>query len=161
MAADGASCSFSFNDLKKHYERHDASGRKAWLSTPIHCALLGQNTDRDALAEQSSCRPAATDDTAQQTQHRTQQTATATASPHNYSMALPSTRNDSESVTDHATNGNQDSNADQNTALDASSDSWDFPDEETPRGIYIAMRTSCLNGSRLVLVPKAAGPQPV
>ena len=108
-ATDGVSCSFSFHDLKKHYERHDASGRKAWLSTSIHCTVLGQNTDREALAEQSSCRPAATDDIAQQTQHRTQQDATATASPHNYSMALPTTRNDSLSMTDRANNGNQDS----------------------------------------------------
>ena len=130
MAFDGCCCSFASRDLKMHDEgRAPTQTDKFMLQTSVTGASFGQHTDEAALAEQSCCRPAAVDYTAKQMQHRTQQDATTKASPHNYSKAMPNTRNNTLTKTDLANNGKQDSDTSHNPALDASSDSRDFPDK--------------------------------
>ena len=158
MAFGGVCCNVAFNDLRKHYECRGARFHlpRDTHQTSVNGVLIGRRTNHEALAEQSNCQTAALDHTAKQMQHRIQPDANTTASPHNYSKAMPSTRQSTLQMTGLADNGKQHDKMSYDSALDASSDSGDFPDDGTPRSAHATKRQHCLGGTRASLVRKAA-----
>ena len=156
MPSDGACCRHNSSDLRKHQECHEQVQRcRSKLQPSVDGALSGQHTDTEALAAQSSSRPAATDHTAKQMQHSAQQDTTAKASPRDYSVAMPTACRRMLTTTDLANNGKQGHNLSYDLALDASSDSLDFPDDGTSRSNFAATRLPCLGGTRASFKPKA------
>ena len=71
---------------------------------------------------------------------------------------MPNLRNNIMPKTDLANNGKQGSNMSHNTALDAPSDSRDFPDDGPPHNKKATTLISCFQGTRAALARKADVP---
>ena len=71
---------------------------------------------------------------------------------------MPNTRTKPQTKTGYANNGKQGSNMSHNTALDAPSDSRDFPDDGPPHNKIATTLISCFQGTRAALARKADHP---